>query len=84
MNPKANPLPGEQGAQQTTGEASRFLIPDDLARFISHASAGDCCVLCGRCGGPAGPEGAWCDNCIRECREYTQWLDLQRDKREAA
>jgi hypothetical protein len=34
--------------------------------------------LCDRCGGPAGPEGAWCDNCIRECREYTLQLDLQR------
>jgi hypothetical protein len=48
MNPKANPLPGEQGAQQTTGEASRFIIPDDPARFISRSSAGDCCVLCGK------------------------------------
>jgi hypothetical protein len=32
-------------------------------------------ALCGRCGGPAGPEGAWCDDCIRECRKYTAWLD---------
>ena len=39
--------------------------------------------FCGRCGGPAGPEGEWCDNCIRECREHTLKLDLQ-DKREAA
>jgi hypothetical protein len=31
--------------------------------------------LCGRCAGPAGPEGAWCEGCIRECREYTCWLD---------
>jgi hypothetical protein len=46
---KANPLPGEQGAQQTTGEASKFIIQDDPARFISRGSAGDCCVLCGRC-----------------------------------
>jgi len=38
---------------------------------------------CGRCNGPAGPEGAWCDNCIQECKEYTLWLD-QRDKREVA
>jgi hypothetical protein len=30
--------------------------------------------FCGRCGGPAGPEGAWCDGCIRECREYTRRL----------
>ena len=34
--------------------------------------------FCGRCGGTAGPEGAWCDNCIRTCKEYTQQLDLQR------
>jgi hypothetical protein len=34
--------------------------------------------LCGRCGGPAGPEGAWCDQCINECREYTLRLDLKR------
>jgi hypothetical protein len=40
--------------------------------------------LCGRCGGPAGPEGAWCNNCIRICREYTRWLDLQQDEPEAA
>jgi len=33
--------------------------------------------LCGRCGGPAGPEGAWCDQCINECREYTRRLDNQ-------
>jgi hypothetical protein len=31
--------------------------------------------FCGRCGGPSGPEGAWCDNCIRECKEYTLRLD---------
>jgi hypothetical protein len=40
-------------------------------------------MLCGRCSGPADPEGAWCDNCIRICGEYTRWPDLQRDKREA-
>jgi Bifunctional DNA primase/polymerase, N-terminal len=34
--------------------------------------------LCGRCGGPAGPQGAWCDNCIRTCQEHTLRLDLQR------
>ena len=34
--------------------------------------------LCGRCGGHSGPEGAWCDNCNRECKEYTRRLDLQR------
>jgi hypothetical protein len=34
--------------------------------------------FCGRCGGPAGPEGAWCSNCIRECREHTHQHDLQR------
>jgi tRNA(Ile2) C34 agmatinyltransferase TiaS len=39
---------------------------------------------CGRCGGTAGPQGAWCNDCIRECKEYTRWLDLQRDMREAA
>ena len=33
--------------------------------------------LCGRCGGPSGPEGAWCDQCINECREYTRRLDNQ-------
>jgi hypothetical protein len=33
--------------------------------------------FCGRCGGPSGPEGAWCDQCINECREYTPWLDSQ-------
>jgi hypothetical protein len=40
--------------------------------------------FCGRCGGPSGPDGAWYDNCIRECREYTLWLDSQADMREAA
>jgi hypothetical protein len=34
--------------------------------------------LCGRCCGVSGPEGAWCDNCIRECREHTLRLDLTR------
>jgi len=34
---------------------------------------------CGRCNGPSGPEGAWCDNCIRICKEYTRWLDLQQE-----
>jgi hypothetical protein len=34
-------------------------------------------TICGRCGGPSGPEGAWCDQCINECREYTRWLDSQ-------
>jgi hypothetical protein len=40
--------------------------------------------LCGRCGGPSGPEGAWCDNCIRECKEYPHSLDSQCDMREVA
>jgi len=40
--------------------------------------------FCGRCGGQAGHKGAWCDNCIRECKEYTRWLDLQRDKQVVA
>jgi hypothetical protein len=30
------------------------------------------------CCGPAGPNGAWCDDCIRVCREHTLRLDLQR------
>ena len=30
---------------------------------------------CGRCGGTAGPEGNWCDRCIRICRDHTEWLD---------
>jgi hypothetical protein len=34
--------------------------------------------ICGCCGGPAGPEGAWCSDCIRTCREHTLRLDLQR------
>jgi hypothetical protein len=53
MKPKANPLPGEQGAQTTADEAmSRFIIPDEPDRFISRGSAGDCCTLCGRVGVP--------------------------------
>jgi hypothetical protein len=32
--------------------------------------------VCGRCGGPAGPEGAWCHQCIRICKEHTLRLDL--------
>jgi hypothetical protein len=36
---KANPLPGEQGAQTTADEAmSRFVIPDEPGRFISHGA----------------------------------------------
>jgi hypothetical protein len=35
-------------------------------------------TICGRCRGPAGPEGAWCEQCIRTCRDYTEWLDFQR------
>jgi hypothetical protein len=31
--------------------------------------------LCGRCGGPSGPEGAWCDSCIRICKEHMRQLD---------
>jgi hypothetical protein len=52
MNPKANPLPGEQGAAQTTADEamSRFIVPDDLGRFIARGSAGDCCILCGKVG----------------------------------
>jgi hypothetical protein len=34
--------------------------------------------LCSRCGSPSGPEGAWCDDCIRVCREHTLRLDLAR------
>jgi Bifunctional DNA primase/polymerase, N-terminal len=33
---------------------------------------------CGRCEGPAGPDGAWCDQCIGTCREHTERTDLQR------
>ena len=32
--------------------------------------------FCGRCHGTSGPEGAWCDDCIRECKGYTRRLDL--------
>jgi hypothetical protein len=34
--------------------------------------------LCGRCAGPAGPEGAWCQRCIAECKAHTLSLDLER------
>jgi hypothetical protein len=33
---------------------------------------------CGRCRGPAASDGAWCNRCIIECRDYTQQLDLQQ------
>jgi hypothetical protein len=35
--------------------------------------------VCGRCGGAAGPEGAWCATCIAVCRAYTLSLDLERE-----
>src|SRR5215211_1232574 len=34
--------------------------------------------ICDRCSGKAGPDGAWCDRCIRTCRDHTERLDLQR------
>jgi hypothetical protein len=44
---KANPLPGEQGAQTTADEAMpRFIIPDESGRFISHGA----CAARGRSG----------------------------------
>jgi hypothetical protein len=42
---------------------------------IDHLPAPQPDPFCGRCGGPSGPEGAWCNNCIRECKEYTRQLD---------
>ena len=32
-------------------------------------------LVCGRSRGVAGPEGAWCDCCLGECKAYTLRLD---------
>ena len=65
---RTTPVEGTGAAPENTVDAGADLIitPDAPDPF------------CGRCGGTAGPEGAWCDNCIRTCKEYTQQLDLQR------
>jgi hypothetical protein len=65
---RTTPVEGTGAAPKNTVDAGADLIitPDAPDPF------------CGRCGGTAGPEGAWCDNCIRTCKEYTQQLDLQR------
>jgi hypothetical protein len=55
-----------------TGPAPKNTV-DAGADLIITLNAPD--PYCGRCGGPAGPEGAWCDNCIRICREYTLHLE---------
>src|SRR5215212_11852332 len=34
-------------------------------------------TVCGRCGGPAGPDGTRCAQCIRICEDATRRLDLQ-------
>jgi hypothetical protein len=58
-----------------TGPAPKDTL-DAGADLIITPNAPD--PFCGRCDGPSGPEGAWCDNCIHECKEYTQQLDLRR------
>jgi hypothetical protein len=73
MSPNDNARLGGAGAinkNQDPGgiSASPSLLPVDPLRHDP---------LCGRCEGPSGPEGAWCDQCINECREHTRWLDSQ-------
>jgi hypothetical protein len=67
--------------KRTSPDEGSGLVPtntvDAGADLIITPNAPD--PYCGRCGGPAGPEGAWCDSCIRECREYTLQLDLKRE-----
>ena len=69
------PRHGDGGADV---EAEKASGDGDGFSFVTLPITHD--TLCGRCNGPAGPEGAWCDNCIRACREYT----LRLDKRGAA
>jgi hypothetical protein len=54
-------------------------VTDSLRHFLDGQELGEPQPdpFCGRCGGPSGPEGAWCDDCIRECKEYTRWLDRE-------
>jgi tRNA(Ile2) C34 agmatinyltransferase TiaS len=49
-------------------------IQAELAEVVTKPSFDP---LCGRCGGTTGSEGAWCNQCINECREYTLRLDNQ-------
>jgi hypothetical protein len=53
------------------------MISIDIDDFRARTSEPRHDPLCGRCGGPSGPEGAWCDQCINECREHTLWLNNQ-------
>jgi Bifunctional DNA primase/polymerase, N-terminal len=64
--------PAPEGDRPTSNDSAATTAPDD--NILTAASD----TICGRCGGPAAPDGAWCDNCIRECREHTERLDLQR------
>jgi hypothetical protein len=69
------PLPKKRTSPDGAGPALKDTV-DAGADLIITPNAPN--PFCGRCGGPSGPEGAWCNNCIRECREYTLQLDLQR------
>jgi hypothetical protein len=74
------PLPNKRTSPAVgTGPVPKNTVADEAlgVDFIITLNAPD--PYCGRCGGVSGPEGAWCDNCIQECREYTLLLDLKRE-----
>jgi hypothetical protein len=69
MNQAQSPGNGMGRGDAEINSAAAFSSP-----ILPHAAS-----TCGRCGGRAAPDGAWCDNCIRECREHTLSLDLKRE-----
>jgi hypothetical protein len=81
MNDRSRPGEGGSENQAAAKQLDASILPRAADNAALQAMPDPFCV---RCGGPSGPEGAWCDNCIPICREYTLWLDLQRDKRVGA
>ena len=66
----------QEAASNTPSPATGFAVDSKPAGLV-HVDPLQPDPFCGRCGGPSGPEGAWCNQCIKECREYTQRLDNQ-------
>jgi hypothetical protein len=86
MNQRVCPPAGNQGAEGDGFNVNPTLPPSadstahsvfDLFAAFQHSREPEPDPDCGRCGGPSGAEGAWCDQCINECREHTRRLDSQ-------
>jgi hypothetical protein len=75
LNKRTSPDMGSGPVPKNTAADGALGVDLILANTADNEPQHD--PLCGRCDGPSGREGAWCDQCIDECREHTRRLDSQ-------